>query len=268
MLNQAAAEALYSATYVENYLDCLENLPDDLQRQLSRLRELDAIYQGYADTLSQVTEDFKKEQESGTFRRLHNHMQQILIKAQEIGDEKLQAVNILQDLIENQARLLETDYKNLDFGKDQENTEPSSKELPTTANSSNNNERQSKRARRSRVEIADESYSIAIQQSTAVSERNVETRGNSSMTENVKSSSAGNSSAASNNQRKQTKKKKRKVKQEKDQKQSKRQHQQDDSPQELPIDPDEPTYCLVVPFFMRLIELKAKGQVVLSPLQG
>ncbi|XP_065344575.1 inhibitor of growth protein 1 [Cloeon dipterum] len=262
MLNQAAAEALYSATYVENYLDCLENLPDDLQRQLSRLRELDAIYQGYADTLSQATEDFKKEQESGTFRRLHNHMQQVLIKAQEIGDEKLQAVNILQDLIENQARLLETDYKNLDFGKDQENTEPSSKELPSgpreqssyssnsnvssaaTANSSNNNERQSKRARRSRVEIADESYSIAIQQSTAVSERNVETRGNSSMTENVKSSSAGNSSTASNNQRKPTKKKKRKVKQEKDQKQSKRQHQQDDSPQELPIDPDEPTYCL------------------------
>lgn len=46
MLNQAAAEALYSATYVENYLDCLENLPDDLQRQLSRLRELDALYQG------------------------------------------------------------------------------------------------------------------------------------------------------------------------------------------------------------------------------
>ena len=41
MQNQAAVEALYSATFVEDYLDCVENLPDDLQRQLSRLRELD-----------------------------------------------------------------------------------------------------------------------------------------------------------------------------------------------------------------------------------
>lgn len=46
MLNQAAVEALYSATYVENYLDCVENLPDDLQRQITRMRELDVSYQG------------------------------------------------------------------------------------------------------------------------------------------------------------------------------------------------------------------------------
>ena len=41
MQNQAAVEALYSATFVEDYLDCVENLPNDLQRQLSRLREFD-----------------------------------------------------------------------------------------------------------------------------------------------------------------------------------------------------------------------------------
>lgn len=45
MLNQAVVEALYSATYVENYLDCIENLPNDLQRELSRLRELDVSCQ-------------------------------------------------------------------------------------------------------------------------------------------------------------------------------------------------------------------------------
>lgn len=45
MLNQAVVEALYSATYIENYLDCVENLPNDLQRHVSRLRELDATCQ-------------------------------------------------------------------------------------------------------------------------------------------------------------------------------------------------------------------------------
>lgn len=37
-------EALYSATYVENYLDSVENLPDDAQKFFSRIRELDIQY--------------------------------------------------------------------------------------------------------------------------------------------------------------------------------------------------------------------------------
>lgn len=46
MLNQTSTEALLSAAYVENYLDCVENLPNDLQRHLSRMRELDVTYRG------------------------------------------------------------------------------------------------------------------------------------------------------------------------------------------------------------------------------
>lgn len=46
MLNQTSTEALLSATYVDNYLDCVENLPNDLQRHLSRMRELDVTYRG------------------------------------------------------------------------------------------------------------------------------------------------------------------------------------------------------------------------------
>lgn len=51
MLNQAVVEALYSATYIENYLDCVENLPNDLQRYVSRLRELDATCQSKFDRI-------------------------------------------------------------------------------------------------------------------------------------------------------------------------------------------------------------------------
>ena len=43
MQNQAAVEALYSATFVEDYLGFVENVPDDLQRHHSRLRELDKL---------------------------------------------------------------------------------------------------------------------------------------------------------------------------------------------------------------------------------
>lgn len=47
MLNQiSCVEALHSASYVDDYLDCVENLPDDLQRNISHMRELDVKYQG------------------------------------------------------------------------------------------------------------------------------------------------------------------------------------------------------------------------------
>ncbi|KAF4528795.1 hypothetical protein B566_EDAN017037 [Ephemera danica] len=234
--------------------------------------------------LEKESENYKNEPpDSITGRKLLAQMQQTLILAQEVGDEKLQAVQTLQDLIENQSRLLETDQRNLDFGKDQENTEPNSKEITSsihiqshqtsyTVVSSNsaagnssfvsvssitsaNDQRHSKRVRRSRVEVVEEAFvgALAVQASTAV-ERVVETRGGNNLSEqlnkSVTSTVSGsitpiNTPTSSSNQRKTTKKKKRKSKQDKEQRQQQqRRQQQDDSPQEMPIDPDEPTYCL------------------------
>lgn len=44
MQTQVASEAVNSARYVENYLDCVENVPNDIQRYLTRIRELDVQY--------------------------------------------------------------------------------------------------------------------------------------------------------------------------------------------------------------------------------
>ena len=52
MLNQAAVEALCSATYLENYLKCMDALPDDLQKVVSELRELDVAMSGKLSTLT------------------------------------------------------------------------------------------------------------------------------------------------------------------------------------------------------------------------
>lgn len=51
MLNQMASTStadskMYSATYVENYLDSVENLPNDIQRYLTRIREIDLQCRG------------------------------------------------------------------------------------------------------------------------------------------------------------------------------------------------------------------------------
>lgn len=46
MLSPANGEQLHLVNYVEDYLDSIESLPFDLQRNVSLMREIDAKYQG------------------------------------------------------------------------------------------------------------------------------------------------------------------------------------------------------------------------------
>lgn len=84
-----------------------------------------------------------------------SRMQQALIAAQELGDEKMNLLQTILDKIEFKTRLLDQDFKNLDFGKeDQGLTENKEQQAPLNSNNSNNpvggNERPPKRARRTR----------------------------------------------------------------------------------------------------------------------
>ena len=126
MQNQAAVEALYSATFVEDYLDYVENVPDDLQRHHSRMRELDMQqHQELLTELDQLVIDFEAASEDpATQRRLLAKMQLPLINSQDIGDSKIQLVQALTDTIENKTRQLEHDSQNLDFGRGEEEEGP------------------------------------------------------------------------------------------------------------------------------------------------
>ncbi|XP_013789503.1 inhibitor of growth protein 1-like [Limulus polyphemus] len=143
MLNQAAIEAMYSAAYVEDYLDCVENLPNDVQRNITQLRELDLKYQEVLQELDHHQISLQKEIDGGTRKRTLLQIQRALIRSQDLGDEKLQLLQQMQDLIENKSRQLDQDHKNLDFGRETVNhTENHKNEVQP--------ERSSKRARRHR----------------------------------------------------------------------------------------------------------------------
>ncbi|KAL0819068.1 hypothetical protein ABMA28_008344 [Loxostege sticticalis] len=114
MLSQTSTEALLSATYVENYLDCVENLPNDLQRHLSRLRELDVTYREcLRDAEAHLAVCIGPNTEERRRGRAALRLQAALVAAQEIGDEKLQVVQLTQDLIDNKQRSLDADHKKL-----------------------------------------------------------------------------------------------------------------------------------------------------------
>ena len=94
MQNQAAVEALYSATFVEDYLDYVENVPDDLQRHHSRLRELDmSQHQDLLTELETLITQFEAEKDDPVAqRKILARMQLPLIASQDIGDDKIQIV--------------------------------------------------------------------------------------------------------------------------------------------------------------------------------
>ncbi|CAG9864181.1 unnamed protein product [Phyllotreta striolata] len=242
MLNQVSVEAVYSATYVENYLDCVENLPDELQRLISRMRELDVYYLARVREVATQTENFKNLSNDNPVKKAKSfsRMQQALIAAQELGDEKMSLLQTILDKIEIKTRLLDQDFRNLDFGKEESsqievkeqqsalNSTPSNNNGSNTNNANNSNsasnERPAKRARRTRHDT----YSGA--------------ENNDSITVEHVLRSQVPSNAPNNAQKKQTtsKKKKRKSRQN-------TQVQKEESPprdEEQAIDPDEPTYCL------------------------
>ncbi|XP_023931123.1 inhibitor of growth protein 1-like isoform X1 [Lingula anatina] len=114
LLNQAAVEALCSATYLDNYLDCLDSLPDDLQRVISQMRELDAQTIDIMNDLEHHHENYQNENDVNSVKRSIIQVQRCLIKTTEIGDEKLHLVSQIIEFIENRTRQLEQDLENLD----------------------------------------------------------------------------------------------------------------------------------------------------------
>ncbi|KAG1670637.1 Inhibitor of growth protein 1 [Nymphon striatum] len=204
MLNQAAVEALHSANYLEDYLDYVENLPNDLQRNISTMRELDVKYQEVMKEIERLEKLFASS--PGSWKKTVVGMQRALIHIQDIGDEKLNIVQHIQDITENKFRKIDSDFKNLDFGQEHDtNSDQLNKELNSVP------ERASKRSRRQR-------NTDSISESNIHNEVKVEKE-----VVTVTSSS------------KKQKKKKRKTKAEREREQR--------SPSE-PIDPDEQTYCL------------------------
>uniref|UniRef100_A0A8D9DWE8 Inhibitor of growth protein n=1 Tax=Cacopsylla melanoneura TaxID=428564 RepID=A0A8D9DWE8_9HEMI len=221
MLNQAVLEAMYSVPYVETYLDVVENLPDEIQRYLTKIRELDVSYHAYMKEIETIAAQQANNEDNTTFRKRNLFRVQVaLIAAQEIGDEKLSILQQVQDIIENKTRQLDGIFCDLPFTKaetakkEQDNGDANSKnEDKKSSDNKDDAEPPKKRTRRKRAEIeaaeqAEHTTSTPLPRSTATIE--------------VPKKSAAAAETP-------VKKRKRKSKQ---------------AEKDVSIDPNDPTFCL------------------------
>lgn len=108
MLNPANGESLHVVTnYVEEYLDLVESVPLDLQRCVSLMREIDGKYQEVLKELNDFYERHQQGSDPIVRRRLLHCIQRSLIHAQELGDEKIQIAGQMVELVENRSRQFE-----------------------------------------------------------------------------------------------------------------------------------------------------------------
>lgn len=135
MLNQIstnnANEANSSGQFLKNYLEYIEDFPDDIMRILSICRELDIktnsessnfnisfilaiFYILYEDIVNETDELSEKIISASEDKKskLYTRLQDILIKLQDYNDDKIHYGQVLSDLIETKFRAVDRDFQN------------------------------------------------------------------------------------------------------------------------------------------------------------
>ncbi|CAI5784042.1 of growth 2 isoform X1 [Podarcis lilfordi] len=192
------------ARYVQDYLECVESLPLDMQRLASLLREMDTRCREALKEIDEVYEKYKSEDDPAQKKRLQQHLQRALINSQELGDEKIQIVTQMLELVENRARQIESQSQCFQDLSDTEKPTEKSKVDPCLP------ERSSRRPRRQRTSESRDICHIANGIDEYDDQPPKEKRSKSA------------------------KKKKR----------SKAKQEREASPVDFAVDPNEPTYCL------------------------
>ncbi|KAM8940095.1 inhibitor of growth protein 2 [Pelodytes ibericus] len=131
------------ASYVEDYLECVESLPLEVQRSVSLLREIDTKYREALREVDDVFEKYTDETDSCQKKRLLQQLQRALIVTQELGDDKIQLVTQVFEMAENRTKQIEAHFKGF---YDAEEIDKSAEKPKVETNS----ERSTRRPRRQR----------------------------------------------------------------------------------------------------------------------
>uniref|UniRef100_A0A8C1UY12 Inhibitor of growth protein n=1 Tax=Cyprinus carpio TaxID=7962 RepID=A0A8C1UY12_CYPCA len=227
--------------YVEEYLELVESLPLDLQRCVSLMKEIDARYQEILNELDEAYEKHRQESDPVQRRRLLHCIQRSLIRTEELGDEKIQIAGQMVEMVENRSRQL--DWQSELFQACQDSPEstvsvgstPSAittvTMTPVSASMISVSKPSADRRREETPASVDKSGGKRSRRQKNGSENRENSNYGMEPNEEVcsgvpKEKKAKTSSTSS--------KKKR----------SKSKQDREPSPTDLPIDPNEPTYCL------------------------
>ncbi|KAI8516742.1 Inhibitor of growth protein 4 [Branchiostoma belcheri] len=101
-----------TAMYLEHYLDSIENLPFELQRNFSLMRDLDQRSQDLRGEIEKMAEDYVSDVKGLSpekrVERLKN-IQTAFNKSKEFGDDKVQLAMQTYEMVDKHIRKLDAD---------------------------------------------------------------------------------------------------------------------------------------------------------------
>lgn len=106
----------FVARYIENFIDLVENVPNDLSRRISRVHELQLDYETSLSRLENHLTKFSRHNskiDSNDLKQLKLLLatQHCLVQMQEISDNKLSIIQDALDQLDNKSRELDHDFK-------------------------------------------------------------------------------------------------------------------------------------------------------------
>ncbi|KAK9969679.1 hypothetical protein ABG768_027831 [Culter alburnus] len=227
--------------YVEEYLELVESLPLDLQRCVSLMKEIDARYQEILDELDEAYEKHRHESDPVQRRRLLHCIQRSLIRTEELGDEKIQIAGQMVEMVENRSRQLEWKGELFQACQDSPESTVSVGSAPsaiTTVTMTPLSASMLSASKPCADRRRDETPSSVDKSGGKRSRRQ---KNGSENRENSNYSMEHNEEVASGVPKE---KKAKTSTSSKKKKRSKSKQDREPSPTDLPIDPNEPTYCL------------------------
>ena len=126
LVNREAVQKLCAASYMEEYLDCMQNLPNQIQPHLSRIRELDIDTRRCLAQIEQYKAQLRGKRrgnhdvveglDSESERRNNRIFQSCKSVIDELGDiliQKYVSAQKMEEIIENRRRNLDESFDNL-----------------------------------------------------------------------------------------------------------------------------------------------------------
>lgn len=141
----------FVARYIENFIDLVENVPNDLSKRITRVHELQLDYESSLSKLeSNLTRFSRQNPIGGTTNDLRQlklllATQHCLIQMQEISDNKLAIIQDALDQLDVKSRELDHDFKLINAATSDvsETSANNSKNNKSNNNNNNSNKNQS-----------------------------------------------------------------------------------------------------------------------------
>ncbi|XP_070560896.1 inhibitor of growth protein 4-like [Ptychodera flava] len=137
-----------TALYLEQYLDSLENLPYELQRNFSLMRDLDQRTQDVLKQIDNLADDYIKNVREMPREKRADHLrniQNLFNKSREYGDDKVQLAMQTYEMVDKHIRRLDADLARFEQELKEKNLEQKSTDYDSAASARDKKSRSSKK---------------------------------------------------------------------------------------------------------------------------